>query len=57
MSTRGISKEKAKKIVNTIKSKKANIVFYTDKISISLSSIEKAEFWKSKFPAGKIRLT
>lgn len=56
MSGRKITKDKAMKVVDRLKSKKSTIIFYTDKIKISLPSMDSVSVWKEKYPTGKIRM-
>ena len=45
----------ANEIIESINNTAPKIIFYTDKISIRLKSLKSIEFWKAKFPKGKIR--
>jgi hypothetical protein len=56
MSGRKITKDKAMKVVDRLKSKKSTIIFYTDKIKISLPSLDSVSVWKERYPTGKIRM-
>jgi hypothetical protein len=56
MSGRKITKDKAMKVVDRLKSKKSTIIFYTDKIKISLPSMDSVSVWKERYPTGKIRM-
>tara|TARA_B110000977_G_C10890277_1_gene421157 strand:- start:441 stop:614 length:174 start_codon:yes stop_codon:yes gene_type:complete len=56
MSGRKITKDKAMKVVDKLKSKKSTIIFYTDKIKISLPNIDSVAVWKERYPSGKIRM-
>tara|TARA_B110000967_G_C18886499_1_gene564335 strand:- start:2588 stop:2761 length:174 start_codon:yes stop_codon:yes gene_type:complete len=56
MSGRKITKDKAMKVVDKLKSKKSTIIFYTDKIKISLPSMDSVAVWKERYPTGKIRM-
>ena len=48
-------KRTAREIIDSINLTKPKIIFYTDKISIRLKNLDSIKFWKSKFPAGKVR--
>tara|TARA_B110000977_G_C11046079_1_gene480581 strand:- start:1130 stop:1303 length:174 start_codon:yes stop_codon:yes gene_type:complete len=56
MSGRKITKDKAMKVVDKLKSKKSTIIFYTDKIKISLPSMDSVAVWQERYPTGKIRM-
>ena len=45
----------SKEIIATINNTAPKIIFYTDKISIRLKNLNSIDFWKEKFPNGKIR--
>ena len=45
----------ANEIIDSINNTAPKIVFYTDKISIRLKSLDSITFWKEKFPKGKVR--
>jgi len=45
----------SKEIIETINNTAPKIIFYTDKISIRLKNLNSIDFWKEKFPNGKIR--
>lgn len=42
-------------IIESINNTAPKIIFYTDKISVRLKNINSIDFWKEKFPNGKIR--
>jgi energy-coupling factor transporter ATP-binding protein EcfA2 len=54
--SRKITRDKAMKVVNRLKAKESTIIFYTDKIKISLPSIDSVAVWKERYPTGKIRM-
>lgn len=54
--SRRITRDKAMKVVNRLKAKESTIIFYTDKIKISLPSIDSIAVWKERYPSGKIRM-
>ena len=49
------SKLSANEIIDSINNTTPKIVYYTDKISIRLKSLDLITFWKEKFPKGKVR--
>ncbi len=56
MATRRITKGKANKVIEGLKQKKATIIFYTDKIRISLPNMESISVWKKRYPSGKVAM-
>jgi len=57
MSRRRLSTKRAEDLISAIRSKQPKIVFYTDKIKISLPNMESIQLWKKRYPKGKVRLS
>tara|TARA_B100000780_G_scaffold263172_1_gene216863 strand:+ start:136 stop:309 length:174 start_codon:yes stop_codon:yes gene_type:complete len=56
MATRRITKGKAHKVIEGLKQKQATIIFYTDKIRISLPNMESVSVWQKRYPSGKVAM-
>lgn len=56
MSRKRLSSNKAKKLIENLKNKPPKIVFYTDKLKITLPSLDSVSIWQKKYPEGKVRV-
>lgn len=57
MSRRRLSTKRAEDLISAIREKQPKIVFYTEKIKISLPSMESIQLWKKRYPKGKVRFS
>ena len=55
MSRKRLSTKKAKQLIENFKNKPPKIVFYTDKLKITLPNEDALLIWKKRFPSGKVR--
>jgi hypothetical protein len=57
MSRRRLSTKRAEDLISAIKERQPKIVFYTEKIKISLPNMESIQLWKKRYPKGIVRFS